>query len=529
MLGTTLSYGAGGNDFWFVKTNASGAVQWSHAYGGSGQDEGWRFVQTSDGGYVLTGATTSYGAGSYDFWLVKIDAVGNVIWSRTFGGAADDHAACVIQTLDGGFAVGGHTYSYGAGGGDYWLVKTDANGNMLWNHTYGGPYLDDLNYIVQTSDGGYALAGFSLSYGAGAQDIWLVKTDANGTMLWNHTYGGTADENCWGVEQTADGGYVLGGQSMSYTNGAKDMWMVKTNANGIAQWNRHFGGSSNDWCNSIHQTWDGGYILAGWTQSFGAGSLDLYMVKTDVSGNALWTRTYGGTGWDQITTVRRTSDDGYVALGWTNTWGAGQEDFWLVKTAVDHTLPVELTVFDAVAVGRTIDVRFSTATEINVSSFEIWRSETADGAFAKIAELPSQGNSSTQHDYHFADRTVREGHTYWYYLVDVDANGARTEHRDRMASATATATGTVTDFTLSAYPNPFNPSTTLTFTLPEASHVKVRVYDCTGRLVVDLADAGFQAGEHRLTLSGGNLPIGVYLARLETPTLTLTHKLLLVK
>ena len=175
-------------------------------------DHAYSVFQTSDGGYALTGETNSSGAGDLDFWLVKTDATGNMQWNKTYGGTGADTGVVVVQNSDGGYAIAGRTASFGAGGNDIWLIKTDATGNMLWNKTYGGPGTEQGNAMVQTSDGGYALFSPTTSFGAGGgQDVWLVKTDATGNMVWNKTYGGTGNEFAVYLIQTSDGGYALTG------------------------------------------------------------------------------------------------------------------------------------------------------------------------------------------------------------------------------------------------------------------------------------------------------------------------------
>ncbi|MHA1978691.1 MAG: hypothetical protein ACW98I_17445, partial [Candidatus Hodarchaeales archaeon] len=165
-------------------------IEWENTFGGI--DEEWPgfLVQTVDGGFVLSGWTTSYGAGGRDFWLVKTDTNGQAEWNKTYGGIADEDANSMIQTADGGFVFVGGTTSYGAGSGDFWILKTNATGQMEWNQTYGGIADDFAVSAVQTADGGFAFAGGTESVGAGGQDFWLVKTNATGQAEWNQTYGG---------------------------------------------------------------------------------------------------------------------------------------------------------------------------------------------------------------------------------------------------------------------------------------------------------------------------------------------------
>jgi len=331
LAGWTWSFGTGLWDFWLVKTDAAGTMMWNKTYGGTGSQEASALVQTVDGGYAIAGWTMSYGAGDYDFWLVKTNASGNMQWNKTYGGTGYDVASALVQTSDGGYALAGGTYSFGAGNYDFWLIRTDTSGNRLWNRTYGGTGDDLAGGLVQTTDGGYALAGYTDSFGAGDQDFWLIKTDSSGNMQWNRTYGGTGDDLAGGLVQTTDGGYALAGSTWSLDT-SYDCWLVKTDASGTMQWNQTYGGTNYDHISAFAQTSDGGYALAGGTYSFGAGNRDFWLVKTDASGNTQWNKTYGGTNEDYALALVQTSDGGYALAGWTLSFGAGGWDVWLVKT-----------------------------------------------------------------------------------------------------------------------------------------------------------------------------------------------------
>jgi len=305
---------------------------WSRTYGGA-HDEGKlrtvHLVVTSDGGYALAGNTYSFDYGYADFWLVKIDADGNMMWNRTYGIENDDHPYALVQTSDGGFAIAGETRCQGAGGYDFWLVKTDGSGNMMWNQTYGGSHYEDAYALVETSDGGYAIAGDTNSFGAGGYDFWLVKIDADGNMMWNQTYGRGERDIAYSLIETSDGGYALAGNTVSFGVGNNGFWLVKTNKYGNEEWNQTYGGNS---AYSLIETVDGGYALAGYKESFGAGEADFYLVKINESGNMMWNRTYGGTNSERAYTLVETSDGGYAIAGETYSFGAGEADFWLVKT-----------------------------------------------------------------------------------------------------------------------------------------------------------------------------------------------------
>ena len=321
----------GDTNVWLVKTDSSGNAEWDKKFGEEDANcQGHSLVQTSDGGYAIGGRHfTDLRQG--DFWLIKTDLYGNMEWNKTYGGFDDEGPAFVVQTGDGGYVLAGNTESYGSGGPDFWLVKTNSSGEIEWTRTYGGTDWDSAVSVVQTNDGGYAVAGWTSLFPAWSSDFWLVKTDVYGNMEWNKTYGGFDDEGPGFVVQTSDGGYAVAGSTQSFGSGGGDFWLVKTDSSGNAQWNRTYGGTSPDEVESLVQTSDGGYIMAGTTISFGTGEFDVWLVRTDSLGNAQWNRTYGGTDFDFGRSIKQTSDGGYVVAGRTDSFGSGGGDFWLIK------------------------------------------------------------------------------------------------------------------------------------------------------------------------------------------------------
>jgi hypothetical protein len=285
------------------------------AIGGANRDEGKFLIQTSDGGYAITGITNSFGAGIEDVYVVKLYANGNLQWTKTIGGPATEAGYSLIQTSDGGYAITGMTTSFGAGEADVYVVKLDANGNLQWTKTIGGES-DDWGYsLIQTSDGGYAITGITRSFGAGETDVYVVKLDANGNLQWTKTIGGPAIEEGRSLIQTSDGGYAIAGYTRSFGTGGADVYVVKLDAKGNLQWTKTIGGENEDLGNSLIQTSDGGYAIAGYTLSFGAGDWDVYVVKLDSTGNLQWTRTIGGPGGEIGHSLIQTSDGGYAIAG----------------------------------------------------------------------------------------------------------------------------------------------------------------------------------------------------------------------
>jgi hypothetical protein len=329
VVGYTRSYGAGGVDVYLIKTNVSGDTLWTRTYGGTDYDNGYSVQQTSDGGYIVVGGTYSYGAGSGDVYLVKTNASGDTLWTKTYGGTDYDYGNSVQRTIDGGYIVAGGTYSYG-GESDVYLIKTNASGGTLWTRTYGGIYIDIGYSVWQTTDGGYIIAGGTNSYGMGAGDVYLVKTNASGDALWIRTYGGAGSDYGYSVQQTTDGGYIVAGYTESYGEGG-DVYLIKTNASGDTLWTKTYGGDSSDYGNSVQQTSDRGYIIAGYTESYGAGYRDIYLIKTDSLGDTAYTKTYGGTDYDNGNSIQQTTDGGYIVAGYTQSYGTGGGDVYLTK------------------------------------------------------------------------------------------------------------------------------------------------------------------------------------------------------
>lgn len=441
ITGYTRSFGGQtGRRVWLIRTNSTGDMLWQNTYGGSNDDEGYDVKQTSDGGFIIAGHTKSFGAGGMDVFLIKTDSLGNQEWTRTFGGPQDDEGYSVVQTSDGGYLVAGATSSFGAGGRDIYLVRTNSMGNTIWTKTLGGLSSDGAWSIVQTSDGGYALAGWTFSHGPGPiGNAWLVKIDTAGNQQWHSWFGGTGVDRAHEVKQTSDGGYILTGYTSSSGAGLDDMLLVRTDSLGNLIWSKTFGGSGRDYGQSVIQTdVDGGFLVAGYTLSFGAGGEDMWLVRVDVNGNLVWQKTLGGSSADVAYSVQQTIDGGFIVAGYTLSFGAGVHDVWLVKIAPTGTLVSN--------------------PEISVSDFKIYQN----------------------------------------------------------------------------FPNPFNPSTTISFDIPTSSYVQLVIYNMLGQKVRTLVNQKLQHGSHSatwdgMTDTGLQVPSGVYLYKLKSDNFSDTKKMILMK
>jgi len=443
-------------------------VTFERHYGGESAEWGFCVQQTADSGYIVAGTTLSFGAGFYDGWLVRTDARGETLWTCACGGTTGDYFYGVENATGGGFLVVGNTGSFGAGGTDVWLVRTDLHGDSLWTKTYGGTGWDGATSLHTTADSGYVIAGHTSSLGAGEYDGWLLKVDASGETLWTKTYGGTGTDRTYSVDVTSDGGFILTGfYDLSGPLGG-DLWLIRTDSLGDTVWTRILPAPGHDAGYRVEETEDGGYIVAGATSSFGAGNYDLWLLRFDARGDTLWTKTYGGSDWDEGRDVRQLSDGGFVVVGWRQTRPPEPGPAWLVRTnAEGDTLWTRNFVGTGGAQGWSLQV-------------------TADSGFA-IA-----GSASVS----IVD----------FYLAKTDADGMLPVAEPRRPIASPLA------LSLSCQPNPCRGMTELHFDRQSASpSVSLRVIDAQGRLVRWEPD--IHSWPFRLEL--GPLPSGAYFVRLD--------------
>jgi len=323
-------------DAWLAKTDQYGSLVWSETFGGTGDDAFNSVRETSDGGFVTYGYTTSSGAGSYDSWLVRTDASGGFLWDATFGGTGQDIGFEALQLPDGGYAAVG--YASDAGTGDYsiHLIRTDSLGSAAWERFYGLEGDAEGYSVDRTSDGGFVLTGYTSSMGPGPYNLWLIRTDDSGTMVWNRVLGGTQGEIGRCVRQTSDGGYIVTGTTTSSGAGLGDMWLIRLDDAGTVVWDRFFGGPQWDDGFSVTETWEGGFAVTGYTDTDGPSEdtgYDLWIVKTDAEGDMDWEAILdcGYDSWGQ--SVAQTSDGGYIVAGYSWIESSGPEDFdaWLIR------------------------------------------------------------------------------------------------------------------------------------------------------------------------------------------------------
>jgi len=340
-LGTPYARNA---DAYLLRTNGAGDVLWAKCYGGPYDDMGHSVQQTTDGGFVIAGRTRSFGAGAPNddnIYLVRTDAQGDTLWTRAYGGVGPEDEGCVRQTADGGFILAGTTLSLGPRAYynySIFVVKTDARGDTLWTRTYVGVGNYYGRSIQPTTDGGYIVAGNCATEEPNSQDVCLVRISPDGEALWTKTYGGTASDECSSVQQTADGGYVIAGRTRSFGVDEGDVYVIRTNALGGTLWTRTYGGRYDDRGYSVQLTAGGGFVVTGYTFSFGAGTprhSNVYLIGIDAAGDMRWTRAYGGAGYEEGRSVQQTTDGDYIITGVTTHEGA-DSDISLIKTGLLH-------------------------------------------------------------------------------------------------------------------------------------------------------------------------------------------------
>lgn len=464
---------------------------WTRTYGERlDSDYAYSVQQTSDGGYILAGATKPFLAANEEVYLIKTDSNGDTLWAKRYGGEGDDQGRSVHQTSDGGYIIAGWTESFGAGLADFYLIKTDFNGDTLWTREYGGAGSDCASSLDKTSDGGYIIGGYTDSFGAGANDLYLVRTDADGDTLWTRVYGGANQDECRVVRQTADGGYIAAGATSSFGSGGYDVYLVRTDASGDSLWFRAIGGGSADRAYSLDLTPDGGCIVAGYTGSFGGGVSDVYLIRINANGDTLWTKTYGGLGHEGAYSVRQLFCGGYVIAGYTESCCAGGYDLYVIRTdSGGDTLWTKALGGSRDDYGRSVE-------------------ETSDCGYIVAGDI--------------TDPSVLKPNAY---LIRIDSNcsGIDSDNLDRPAFSFCRAG-----------PNPLCDVTSIRYGLSLDARVSLRVVSPTGREIRTLVDGVEGRGDHVTIWDGrGNtgqrVAGGVYLLRLEVEGRAVNEKLIVVR
>ncbi len=514
-------------DVFLVKTNSSGDEQWHKRYGGGWTDEGYAVEQTSDTGYIITGYTI-VGSYDHDLYLVKTDSLGNELWSETYGETGQyyyDLGYSVRQTSDGGYIVAGYKATPGAGEKDVYLVKTNSSGVAQWTKTYGGPDDDEGKSVDITSDGGYIIAGYKTVSAKGPTDIYLLKTGSNGDTLWTKTYDRAGNDYGNAVQQTFDGGYIIAGETdLGAGSGGRQIYLIKTDENGDTLWTQIYGGDDIDIGRSVEQTSDSGYVITG--DRWESGDVDAYVLRTNKFGDSLWAMIIGGLQWDNGEDVRETSDDGYIVAGCTRS--SGNYDVYLIK--LGGTVGIELSSFTAYPSGDGIVLTWRSESESSLAQYFLIRRTEGEEPYQEIARFPGQGTTPCQHNYRYVDREVQSGTVYAYKLGAVDHNGDVIWYGP-VYSSMSRFDGII--FRLLSC-NPCEEDIRFSCYFMEPHTLEVEVRNAAGRLIDTVAKGLFQAGEHSFvwdtkTTEGEKVPNGIYFILLRGESSLVTRKVLLIR
>lgn len=564
VVGLTDGAAEAGSDGYAIRLDSAGDTLWTRRYDHSARDEFAAVQQTTDGNFIMAGLTTN--GATTDVWIVKIDGEGDTLWTRTFGTAGDE-AAASIYTLSDGFIVSGRTRSPG-GNTDAYVLRLDVGGNALWSRTYGGSAHDEACAARPTFDGGFAIAGSTESVGAGQSDYFLLKVSSAGDTLWTRPYGTNAWERAAGMQPTADGGYVIAGTAQDVVRGGFDFYLVKISATGNPVWSDFVGGAASEYCYAFDRTRDGGYLATGWTSSFGAGSLDFYTVRfagfSGVSGVVRDETTSDPIPGAIISAAGASRMAIADELGrYTLTLEPGSYDLLLRGQCVERdtaravfVFPDSLTALDfAVGIpnGRVMQTSVNmvapnhqrVSAPVTISNtgtgmldFGI-RSITVDPPGSWLSVTVPAGSINPGAAFEFfvevlAD-TADVGVFDYFGYVDVHLNSCPDSVQRVIVNAVVVnaardaVAALPLAYALAAYPNPFNPSTTLSFSLVRDQEISLKIYDLLGRNVRELANERYSAGTHRLEFSANALPAGIYIARLDGADMQLVQKLLLLK
>ncbi|MDD4607051.1 MAG: T9SS type A sorting domain-containing protein [Patescibacteria group bacterium] len=505
---------------------AQTTIEWQRCYGGSNSDNGSSIQQTCDGGYIISGNSNSNDGdvsghhGITDCWIVKIDSLGSIEWQRCYGGSNRDYGSSIQQTCDGGYIISGNSNSNDGdvsgnhGYTDCWIVKIDSLGSIEWQRCLGGSNIDEAFSVQQTHDKGYIVAGHTFSNDGdvsgnhGAYDLWMVKIDSLGSIEWQRCLGGSNHDYGSSIQQTRDGGYIISGSSnsndgdVSGNHGYTDCWIVKIDSLGLIEWQRCYGGSDIDKASSVQQTYDKGYIVAGYTFSNDGdvngnhGYTDYWLLKLNSSGSIEWQRCYGGSHSEFMQSIRQTTDNGYIVIGYTGSndgdvsGNHGHSDYWLLK--------------------------------LNSSGSIEW--QRCLGGYGE--------------DFAYSVQQVADNNyiiTGYSGSVNGDVSGNH-GNSDCWIVKLSSETGIIQNikpqkFSVNTCPNPFNSSIYISYSIPTNQGISIDIYNVSGRKIKAFKNAN-QQGQivwNATDQNGQLVPSGIYYAEIQTGNTTTSRKLVLIK
>lgn len=461
-----------------IKTTAGGDTSWTRSLGGALSDNGYFVAETGDKGYIVSGSTYSFGAGQSDGYLLKLSQDGTLQWSKAYGGALNDDMISVATVFGGGFMLLGSTSSFGSGGFDIYVIRTDNNGDTLWTKTIGNSLEDNGLSMQQTKDSCFIISGYTYNTGSSA-DIFLLKLDKRGTLLWSKLYGGGDMDGYGFVKETRDGGYIITG--VTYSFGATldgDLYLIRTDKNGNHIWSRQYGGMGTDRGYDIQETAKGDFVVSGETYSYGAGHSDLYVLKTDKNGNLLWSKTYGGSSFDFGRSIALTPGNGYLVSGHALSFSPDNNyDVLLVKTDENGNSGCNET-----NAPTTVS---ATATQVNNADFIITGTQTQVAAVQTLSAAGAGRNFICNEPVSIKETTANNN-------------------------------------TWSVYPNPSTGHFTISFK-EKITKGALTILNILGQ---KMHEATIQQ-QYKMEIYTGNMAPGVYFLQLKTERETWTQKIIL--
>jgi hypothetical protein len=593
----------GDDDLWVVKLDENGAMQWQHTYGGTGQEWGRHIQLTADGGYILAGHNTTANEngdihgnkGGFDYWILKLNYTGQLEWQKSLGGSSLDLAYRIQQTADGNYVVFGGTKSIDGditgkitSDADYWLVKLDPEGSILWEKTIGGIGHEEGSSIELTDDGGFILSGFTDSNNGdvtgnhGDFDAHLVKTDNDGNIQWSRCYGGMYNDAARDARQTADGGYIMTGYTnsndgdVSGNHGGQDAWVVKLDADGLIQWQKTLGGTSLEYAYYIEQARDNsGYLVTGHNGSDNGdvsdnhGLYDCWAVKIDAGGNLLWQKSLGGSEQDYGRAITQTYTGDYLIGGYASSidgdvtgkhGGPGSKDAWIIKLQGNCVLQPYYQDSDGDSYGNPAVSKMSC---ISPPGFVLNSSDCNDG-FISIhpgaEELFNGFDDDCDIDIDEGFRSAIYGSTLVAGVENIltcsnaisgffgaDMDSARTNEKQMESGMEKENTGNslseyspdhtsgYSGFTgyrndsekqsLNIYPNPVTAEILVSIFSDKPIVAQITLLDAIGKPIAIITKAEFAVGNHEIAFNRGSFETGVYFIQLRTKTGTIIKKL----
>lgn len=450
---------------------------WTRTYGGANEDRGYAVRQTYDGGFIIAGYTSSFGAGTYDVYLIRTDSIGDTLWTKTYGYPNWDWALSIENVSDSGFIISGASYPEDTGGYcDAYILRTDENGDTLWTRAYGWDRDDYGVSIKPLSYGGYIIVGYAIKpFYSNREDIYLIRMDINGDTLWTKIYGKTNQEYGSSIQECPDSGFIVSGWTNSLGAGGFDAYLLRTDKNGDTLWTRTYGGDGDDWGRSVLLLKDSGFVVCGAAYSGSAGECDLYIIRTDKNGDTIWTKSYGGIGWEEGYSIQPVSDSGFIISGVMEVLNTNVFSVYVVRIDMN---------------GDTLWTR----------AYGVM----GDNEGYSIHSL-SGGN----------DGFIISGITSYlgagYRAVYLLKMGKETGVEERATGdwSTPDRTGILLG------QNPFFQSKSIRYQIPVKSKVSLTVYDLSGRIIILLFEDEKESGIYETTLNTKGLKTGIYFLEMK--------------